>query len=1339
MIISILIACLTAVHQQLNNLAMALSIRFRGILLFLFLLVFSSFHLFAQFEVNWDRSYGGQGDENLVEIIRLDNGDYLLAGTSVSPVSGTKTAAPKGWMDYYVIRINAQGDIIWDRTFGGDKKDELTSAILTSSGDILLAGHSTSGISGDKSEANRGDADYWIVMIDPDGNKLWDRTYGGDGDDFLKQVIEAPGGGYVLGGISFSGMSGEKSELQKRPGIGFHSSDNWILRVNANGSKRWDRTLGGDEADSFEIMKYEGNTLTFFSIYWDSYDRPELGNSDIIFTGLNFSAFGGIWMCELNDLSGNINYQNHTGINAYGYGVEKILSIESDSIRVFQANYDEEINIGDQRYNPKEITEYSREFPVDEDQIYGGDPLPGLITDYAEFVQQSGSRVAVYELYRDASSGNTDLKLNNLILGGSSNEKDPVIKWDNKDGFIVGSTSSSNSASNGYKSQDSFGGSDFWIVKVAEIPPFAHLAGMDSVTSIVETSDNGYLVIGASDSDRAGIKSENSKGGLDYWIVKFNSNSKVEWERTIGGSEDDIPVSAIEFAEDGPFYVIAGYSQSNMSGDKTSGLRGSSDLWVVRLDATGNLVWDEVFGGLNEEYGGYLIHNRIGANNLTYLLGSSNSSAFEGLKSTGSHGGFDYWLLAIDPEDGMRIWDKNYGTENDDFAEGLNNSGDEFFLSGSTYRNLVNSLEDYEKNPSEVLIYRTTIQGTLRSTVKIRGAARVRNVKTEPLPDGKYLVGLSSFSWNTEQHLGGYDFRLIKLDMFNKIIWDETFGTTDNDYLLDFESTRDGYILSGYTDIEKLWVVKLDKHRETVLTKEYSDHIGGYFSRNENNVTVAGTAITGDYNYSTFKLVVPENDIVDEALIWARDINPTQELFSFNGDPYISTVERSAKGLELNLARIDEEFNVLEEYDHSIESELIQNFDGCSGQIDFKFDKSHHLLSYIGMIDCDGGFEIGLHDTEGILQWKYADDFPSVLVEKIYLDFKNNDVVFAFDRFSYYGPRPSGVIVFDSFGAVKRKFDIKGDLIDFGVTKEGYIALLQEKRQSFIMYMDFMGNEVWRVKIDKGTRISITNDAILIDEIYSRSNKRWLRLYSFSLSGQLNWMKEYLADGIGNYGIYPEADGLYLVGNWFGNSNDIIGNWNRGSYDVFISSLNYHGEIQGNSVFGSSNSDQIPGHFISIGTTPNPLQVYLGDEYFLLRTVSNSGVMNYEKITPGVFWDYAYNPIANIWGGYHWVLKGHKIKKSDLPSAIMDNSLNPLSRTMDTKLYPNPADDILWVGYDVSEEQVNISDLAGRIYKLDIRRENGRIRVETSPLASGIYLLTVRSAEGNETYRFVKE
>ncbi|KAA6438410.1 DNRLRE domain-containing protein [Dyadobacter flavalbus] len=196
----------------------------------------------------WDKTYGGKNEDALNSLRQTKDGGYILGGTSLSSNDGMKSEARRGDYDYWVIKVASDGTKEWDKTIGGRGRDALVYVDQTASGNYILGGTSSSMKSGDKTDA-KGYSDYWIVQLAPDGAKLWDKTYGGPNDETLQSMDRTSDGGYILGGISNSNAGMSKTE----PRNGFN--DFWVVKINANGEKEWDRTLGGEMVEVLKSVK----------------------------------------------------------------------------------------------------------------------------------------------------------------------------------------------------------------------------------------------------------------------------------------------------------------------------------------------------------------------------------------------------------------------------------------------------------------------------------------------------------------------------------------------------------------------------------------------------------------------------------------------------------------------------------------------------------------------------------------------------------------------------------------------------------------------------------------------------------------------------------------------------------------------------------------------------------------------------------------------------------------------------------------------------------------------------------------------------------------------------
>src|SRR5438094_950994 len=105
----------------------------------------------------------------------------------------------------------------------------------------------------------------------------------------------------------------------------------------------------------------------------------------------------------------------------------------------------------------------------------------------------------------------------------------------------------------------------------------------DFFSSMAITKDGGRIVGGSSKSNISGNKTENSRGGSDYWIVKLDGRGNIQWDKTYGGSDDDFFTSLKQTTDGG--YILGGGSFSNKSGEKSENSKGVEDFWAIKLDS----------------------------------------------------------------------------------------------------------------------------------------------------------------------------------------------------------------------------------------------------------------------------------------------------------------------------------------------------------------------------------------------------------------------------------------------------------------------------------------------------------------------------------------------------------------------------------------------------------------------------------------------------------------------------------------------------------------------------------------------------------------------------------
>jgi PKD repeat protein len=414
----------------------------------------------------WDKTLGGNLFDEAASIIATADGGYLVAGTSSSGVSGDMSEGSKGGKDYWVVKINANGSKVWDRTFGGSGNDELQVAISTSEGGFLLVGFSDSNVSGDKTENSKGGLDFWIVKINASGAKVWDKTYGGSTEDRALSVVATPEGGFVVAGWSESNMSGDKTQN------GFGNRDFWVIKITGDGSKAWDKAYGGSEADMATSITStaDGNFVIggfSYSPISGEKSEPARGESDF-------------WVVKI-DSNGRKVWDKTFG-GSRGDFIHSIISVPDGGI----------IMTGDS---------YSNASDTKSENSWGG-------TCDFWVVKVNNNGVKVWD----------------KTLGGGSNDLSRNLLSTPDGGVVISGFSDSSTYED--KTEDSRGEWDFWIVKLSsdgrKVWDKTYGGDRQDVTgAIVASPVGGFIIAGGSVSNISGDKSENSRGGSDFWIIKI--------------------------------------------------------------------------------------------------------------------------------------------------------------------------------------------------------------------------------------------------------------------------------------------------------------------------------------------------------------------------------------------------------------------------------------------------------------------------------------------------------------------------------------------------------------------------------------------------------------------------------------------------------------------------------------------------------------------------------------------------------------------------------------------------------------------------------------------------
>jgi len=210
-----------------------------------FLVFFASYCLQAQPPIQWQKAYGGTGFEQASKIIQTTDGGYLICGGS-GTADGDITVN-QVLVDFWAIRTDASGTILWQRSVGGSGVDFGIAARQTSDNGFLILGFSYSS-DGDMQIDAHAQVDVFLFKLTESGNISWQKTFGSSGDDFIYGFEQTIDGGYILAGDT-GGADGNVNSPNKG------SQDCWFLKLDATGEILWSKTYGGFDFERVYSVK----------------------------------------------------------------------------------------------------------------------------------------------------------------------------------------------------------------------------------------------------------------------------------------------------------------------------------------------------------------------------------------------------------------------------------------------------------------------------------------------------------------------------------------------------------------------------------------------------------------------------------------------------------------------------------------------------------------------------------------------------------------------------------------------------------------------------------------------------------------------------------------------------------------------------------------------------------------------------------------------------------------------------------------------------------------------------------------------------------------------------
>ncbi|WP_185290801.1 T9SS type A sorting domain-containing protein [Chryseobacterium lactis] len=218
-------------------------------------------------EVVWQKDIKSSTQDFLSQVTTTIDQQYLITGSSIqSDKQQTSGSKQNNGYDFHLVKLNQQGDEVWEKYFSGQNHDYLSATVTTQDGGFLLAGTSYSGKGLDKKEDSKGGSDIWLIRINEFGDELWQKTLGTSSDEEARSVIQTTDlGFFVAGNVQNSSK-------------GYGSKDVWITRLDKDGKELSQLILGGKGLDEVEKMIPTKDGGALLGIYSRSSEVRETGS-----------------------------------------------------------------------------------------------------------------------------------------------------------------------------------------------------------------------------------------------------------------------------------------------------------------------------------------------------------------------------------------------------------------------------------------------------------------------------------------------------------------------------------------------------------------------------------------------------------------------------------------------------------------------------------------------------------------------------------------------------------------------------------------------------------------------------------------------------------------------------------------------------------------------------------------------------------------------------------------------------------------------------------------------------------------------------------------------------
>ena len=189
----------------------------------------------------WQKSMGGKYKDELRKVKENQKGEIIIAGVSNSPKGFEKQTIHEGLSDWWILKLTKDGEVLWQKSFGEDGDDQLSSMLLTKEDEIIVGGHSRN-----KGESEATNSDYQVKKLNEEGKIIWENSYSQASNDILTDMVQNTDGSMLLSGYAAS-KHGKKKKIKQKG-----TEDYIVIKINAEGEEIWRKEIGTDKK---EVLK----------------------------------------------------------------------------------------------------------------------------------------------------------------------------------------------------------------------------------------------------------------------------------------------------------------------------------------------------------------------------------------------------------------------------------------------------------------------------------------------------------------------------------------------------------------------------------------------------------------------------------------------------------------------------------------------------------------------------------------------------------------------------------------------------------------------------------------------------------------------------------------------------------------------------------------------------------------------------------------------------------------------------------------------------------------------------------------------------------------------------